>query len=127
MQAAYGDEISNLRISRVFGEFFLGHAKNMMRRLLYKYFLRDFSVASIELLSGVALFVFGFSFGLYHWVVGAIDQEFVSTGTIMISVVSLLIGFQLILAFLNYDISSVPREPLHPLLRNPYEQKKSMD
>ena len=26
------------------------------------------------------------------------------------------IGFQLVLSFLNYDIASSPREPLHPLL-----------
>jgi hypothetical protein len=27
-----------------------------------------------------------------------------------------MIGFQLLLSFLNYDISSSPREPLHPFL-----------
>jgi hypothetical protein len=35
----------------------------------------------------------------------------------MIAALTLLIGFQLLLSFLNYDISSSPREPLHPMLR----------
>jgi hypothetical protein len=40
----------------------------------------------------------------------------VPTGTIMIAALTFLIGFQLLLSFLNYDISSSPREPLHPFL-----------
>jgi dolichol-phosphate mannosyltransferase len=34
----------------------------------------------------------------------------------MIAALTFLIGFQLSLSFLNYDISSSPREPLHPFL-----------
>ncbi len=34
----------------------------------------------------------------------------------MIAALTFLIGFQLVLSFLNYDISSSPREPLHPFL-----------
>jgi hypothetical protein len=34
----------------------------------------------------------------------------------MLAVVPLLMGFQLLLAFINYDITTTPREPLHPLL-----------
>jgi glycosyltransferase involved in cell wall biosynthesis len=116
MQAHYADEVSNLKISRIFGEFLLGHLRNAMRRILYKYFVRDFSIASIELVLGVLLVLFGLTFGGYHWILSGIRDEFTSPGTVMIAAISLLIGFQLILAFLNYDISSVPREPLHLVL-----------
>ena len=116
MQARYEDEVSNLRISRVFGEFVAGHLRNALRRILYKYFLRDFSIASIELVLGAFLLLFGLTFGTYHWIVGGMRDEFTPPGTVMIAAISLLIGFQLVLAFLNYDISSVPREPLHPML-----------
>jgi hypothetical protein len=34
----------------------------------------------------------------------------------MIAALTFLIGFQLVLSFLNYDISASPREPLHPFL-----------
>ena len=54
-------------------------------------------------------------FGLYHWWTAPPDQ-LVPTGTIMIAALTFLIGFQLVLSFLNYDISASPREPLHPFL-----------
>jgi dolichol-phosphate mannosyltransferase len=34
-------------------------------------------------------------------------------GTVMLAVVPLIIGVQLILSFLAYDIESVPRRPIH--------------
>lgn len=117
MKAVYGGERSNLSVTKVIWPFFIGNLKNVGKRIVYRYFLRDFSVASIELLAGAFLFSFGFIFGFYHWATAAMAGEFTATGTIMVSVVSLLIGFQLILAFLNYDINSVPRQPLYPLLR----------
>jgi glycosyltransferase involved in cell wall biosynthesis len=116
MRAQYGDEISNLRISQVFGPFLAGHVTNTLRRILYRYFLRDFSVASVQLVLGLLLSVFGLLFGGYHWAEGVATNEFVPTGTIMIAAITLLIGFQLLLAFLNYDIGTTPREPLHPFL-----------
>ena len=116
MQAFYGDEISNLKISKVFGSFLRGHIKNTARRILYRYFLRDFSVASIQLLFGALLLAFGLAFGGYHWARGIATNELVPTGTIMVAAITLLIGFQLLLAFLSYDIGTTPREPLHPFL-----------
>ena len=44
-------------------------------------------------------------------------NQLVQTGTIMIAARTFLIGFQLVLSFLNYDISASPREPLHPFLK----------
>jgi len=116
MQAVYGEEVSNLRIARVMPEFMRGHLKNTVRRIAYGYFFRDFSVASIELFFGTILFWFGLIFGIYHWALAYALDEVTPTGTVMIAAVALLIGFQLILAFLSYDIGAVPREALHPLL-----------
>jgi dolichol-phosphate mannosyltransferase len=115
MCARYGNEVSNLRISQQLAPFLAGHVKNTFRRVLYRYFFREFSLASIQLVAGVALFSFGLVFGMYHWWAAAPDQ-LVPTGTIMIAALTFLIGFQLSLSFLNYDISSSPREPLHPFL-----------
>jgi hypothetical protein len=36
-----------------------------------------------------------------------------STGTVMISVVPLILGFQLLLAFVSHDVTSVPTRPKH--------------
>jgi dolichol-phosphate mannosyltransferase len=115
MRATYGDEVSNLRISQQLAPFLAGHLRNTSRRILYRYFFREFSLASIQLVAGAALFGFGLLFGLYHWWSAPPDQ-LVPTGTIMIAALTFLIGFQLLLSFLNYDIAASPREPLHPFL-----------
>jgi hypothetical protein len=36
-----------------------------------------------------------------------------TTGTVMISVVPLILGFQLLLAFVSHDVASVPNRPKH--------------
>jgi hypothetical protein len=115
MRAHYGSEVSNLRISHELVPFLAGHVRNTIRRVLYRYFFRDVSLASIQLVAGAALFCFGLIFGLYHWWAAPHDQ-LVPTGTIMIAALTFLIGFQLLLSFLNYDISASPREALHPFL-----------
>ena len=113
MDAKYGDEASNLKITKVMGEFFLKHANNFFKRIFYNYYLRDMSLASIELPLGTGLFSFGIIFGLYHWLEAA--QLGVSTpaGTVMLAALPTLTGLQLILAFLAYDIAAVPRRPIH--------------
>jgi hypothetical protein len=108
--------VSNLSVSKVVGPFLGRHLRNTFFRILYRYFVRDFSVASLELLAGIALFTFGLVFGTIEWMQNAARDVSTETGTIMLAVVPLLMGFQLLLAFVNYDISSTPREPLHPLL-----------
>jgi glycosyltransferase involved in cell wall biosynthesis len=116
MRAVYGDETSNLNIRQVVGPFLAKHLRNTLLRVLYKYFVRDFSVASLELLAGIGLFTFGLVFGAVKWLTNASIAVSTETGTIMLAVVPLLMGFQLLLAFINYDITTTPREPLHPLL-----------
>jgi dolichol-phosphate mannosyltransferase len=115
MRAKYAGETSNLRIARVLLPFLSGHARNTLRRILYRYFFRDVSLASLQLVAGFGLSAFGVGYGLYHWI-AAPAGEFVPTGTIMIAAITLLIGFQLLMGFLNYDISAAPREAVHPYL-----------
>jgi dolichol-phosphate mannosyltransferase len=116
MDARYGDERSNLRVSRIAGEFLAKHVRNLGKRILYNYFLRDLSIASIELLVGTALLSFGLAFGGWHWYMSSYSGVPASVGTVMLPALALLMGLQLILAFLGYDIASVPRRPLHPRL-----------
>lgn len=113
MDAKYGDEQSNLKISRVAGEFVVKHARNFCKRVFYNYYLRDLSLASIELPLGILLFIFGTSFGLIQWWHAASNDIATPAGTVMLSALPTLMGLQLILAFLAYDIGSVPRTPRH--------------
>jgi glycosyltransferase involved in cell wall biosynthesis len=116
MRAVYADETSNLRVSRIVGEFFGKHLRNLVVRLFYNYFLRDVSLASIELVVGTVLLGFGVTFGALHWVQSAREGIATPVGTIMLSAVSVLVGLQFVLAFLSYDIATVPRRAIHDLL-----------
>jgi len=118
MDAQYGDEVSNLRISKIVGEFFIKHVRNFSKRIFYNYYLRDMSLASIELPLGVLLFMSGCLFGVYHWIDSLQEGVTTPAGTVMLAALPILMGAQLILAFLGYDIANVPRRPLHLFRRN---------
>jgi hypothetical protein len=113
MHARYGDEVSNLKISRIFGEFLGKHLRNTGKRIFYNYFLRDFSLASLELLGGLALLAFAGVFGAFHWLSSWREGVSTPVGTIMIVAISAIWGMQLLLAFVGYDIGTVPRRPIH--------------
>ena len=103
LPAIYGEEASNLRIKRVLFEFPLKHLRNLFKRILYMYYLRDFNLASIELPIGMALSAFGLSLGIYSWINGIVTDEATQTGTLILIAMTFLAGLQLILAFLSYD------------------------
>lgn len=112
MDAKYGDEVSNLKISKVAGEFFVKHIRNFGKRIFYNYYLRDMSVASVELPLGLFLFIIGVSFGGYHWMRSAEAGVATPAGTVMLAALPLLVGLQMILGFIGHDVMSVPRRPL---------------
>ena len=113
MDARYGDEVSNLRISRVTGDFLIKHVRNFMKRIFYNFFLRDLSVASFELVAGCILMLTGGVYGIVNWIESARTGHESAAGTVMLAALPLIIGLQFLLAFLNYDIASVPRRPIH--------------
>lgn len=112
MDARYGEEKSNLRISQVLAEFLYKHCRNTLKRIFYNYYLRDLSIASFELPLGVLLFSFGSVFGLANWIRSAGIGITTPPGTVMLAALPILMGMQLILAFLAYDISSVPKRSI---------------
>jgi dolichol-phosphate mannosyltransferase len=116
MDARYGDEVSNLKISKIATEFLVKHIRNFGKRLFYKYYLRDMSLASIELPLGVLMFAGGGLYGAWHWFRSMEAGVETPAGTVMLSAMPVLMGIQLILAFLAYDISSVPRRAMHTVL-----------
>ncbi|NCC20925.1 MAG: glycosyltransferase family 2 protein [Alphaproteobacteria bacterium] len=114
MQAVYADERSNLRIGNILLPFFTGHMRNFHKRIVYNYFLRNFSIASLELVLGTLLLTFGLVFGLASWNVSLAEGVPATPGTVMLSALPVLIGVQLLLSFLQYDISATPTRAIHP-------------
>ena len=117
MDAKYGDEVSNLKITQVLFEFSVKHLRNTFKRIAYNYFLRDLSIASIELVAGALLVLFAMTFGGYHWTQALASDVSTPVGTIMIATVAAISGLQFLLAFIGFDIANVPRAALHPLVR----------
>ncbi len=116
MQARYGDERSNLQIRRILGSFLRGHVRNTLKRFFYNYLLRGFSIATVQVGMGLPLLFGGSLFGLWQWHSHALQNMPASSGTVMLAALPIVIGAQLLLSALNYDIQSVPQHPLHPML-----------
>ncbi|MEN8182258.1 MAG: glycosyltransferase family 2 protein [Myxococcota bacterium] len=119
MPARYAEEESNLRIRDVAGVFLMRHLVNFGKRIFYTYYLRSFSLASIELILGLLLVSFGTTLGALHWIAGGIRGVVATSGTVMLAALPILIGVQLLLAFLGYDMRSQPSSPLHLKLPPP--------
>jgi len=125
MDAKYGDEVSNLKISRIIGEFFFKHIRNLGKRIFYNYYLRNMSLASLELPLGVLLLIGGSAFGAAHWMESLKTDIQTPAGTVMLSALPIILGTQFLLAFIGYDIASTPRRPFHLQRKNFAADKKS--
>jgi dolichol-phosphate mannosyltransferase len=113
MAARYGDEVSHLKVGRVSVEFMFKHLRNFAKRIFYNYYLRDMSLASIQLPLGLALLMFGAVYGGYHWIHSSQAGVATLAGTVMLSAMPVLVGVQLLLGFIGHDVASVPVRPLH--------------
>jgi dolichol-phosphate mannosyltransferase len=111
MTAVYGQEKSNLRISKVLFEFPWRHSINFLKRIFYRYYLREWSVGSFELPLGVLLITFGTWFGLSSYLAASAAGLATTAGQVTGSAVALILGVQLLLSFLSYDVQSEPRIP----------------
>lgn len=113
MRAVYGSETSNLKIWKILVPFTFKHTRCFIKRMLYNYILRDFNLGSVQGIAGVALTAFGTIFGLSAWRANADLGRVSPVGTVMVAALPVLVGIQLILSAINYDILSEPRNPLH--------------
>lgn len=127
MDALYADEVSNLHIRQIAGEFLFKHLRNGAKRIFYNYYLRDMSVASFELIIGLLLFIFGGIFGGLHWLNASRVSQATPVGTIMITAICAIWGMQLLLAFISADISNVPHRAIHRNITKPAKAHQSRE
>jgi dolichol-phosphate mannosyltransferase len=116
MPARYQGEKSNLSIRRVLFEFPFKLFQTYLRRLVLKNLIYDFSMASIYFGVGVPLLLFGLIFGIIKWVDYASRNIPAPTGTVMLPTLSVLLAIQFIVAAIEIDLRSTPKEPLSPPL-----------
>jgi glycosyltransferase involved in cell wall biosynthesis len=110
MKARYGNEISGLSITRTLFEFPPKLIVAFLKRILLKYFLFEFNIASVYMLFGFPLFIGGSIYGILNFIKYANLHSGAPTGTVVIPSLLIILGFQLLLSAMNFDISNYPRK-----------------
>lgn len=109
MKAVYRDEPSSLRIGKVLVKFPSKLMRGMARRVFLRYFVYDFNMASVYILIGLPMLVFGTLFGIVQWIDSAVSGVPKSAGTIMLAALPVILAFQMLLQAVQIDIFRTPR------------------
>ena len=107
--AKYGDEVSDISLWNVGLTFPLLLLRRYFGRIYHKYVLTDFSPIALFLIVGAILFFWGLAFGFIIWIHSYVTQHAASTGTIMLALLPLILGFQLLLQAFVMDIQETPK------------------
>ncbi|MCC7344783.1 MAG: glycosyltransferase family 2 protein [Deltaproteobacteria bacterium] len=107
--ARYQDEKTDLNPLKVGLTFPFLLVRRFAARIYQKYILRDFSPIALFFILGGLLFLWGLGFGTYLWVHTKVTGLPTPTGTIMLSLLPLILGFQLLLQAVVLDIQETPR------------------
>lgn len=109
--ARYRGERSNMSIWRVLAQFPVKLLTTLFRRLLLRYFLFDFSMVSVYLLTGIPLILFGLIFGSVKWIQYYQLGVAAPTGTVILPTLALILGIQILLSAIEIDMNAVPKSP----------------
>jgi glycosyltransferase involved in cell wall biosynthesis len=107
--ARYGDEVSDIGWSRVAVTFPWLFLRRFFRRLVVRYVVVDLSPVAVFLFSGLLLFAWGIGFGAFIWIRTLITGVPTMSGTIVLALVPLVLGFQLMLEGVVLDIQESQR------------------
>jgi dolichol-phosphate mannosyltransferase len=114
--ARYRNEISSLSIRRVLFEFPYKLTRTLLRRIILKYFIFDFSMMSIYLLTGIPLLLFGLIFGITKWIQYAELGIAAPTGTVILPTLSVILAIQILLSAIEIDLNATPRKAISKAL-----------
>ena len=106
--ALYGEETSYVRIGRVIWSFPRRLARGFMWRFVKRHIVNDFGLIALLAVLGAILLVFGFAFGIAEWVLAASAGRTATTGSVMIAVLPMILGFQMLLQALSIEVQSSP-------------------
>ncbi len=109
MPAIYANEKSNMKVWLMPLTFSARLLQTFVKRILKSYFLYDFNIGSLYIITGVPLFVFGIIFGSLKWWQYSSADVAAPTGTIMLVTLSIILGFQLVLQAVQFDIITSPK------------------
>jgi len=111
MPACYAGEVSSLSVWQALVQFPYLLWRGFLHRLMVQYFVLDFSVGSIFMVIGLLITLFGVIWGAIWWRQSILTGVPTTTGTVMIAVLPVILGFQLLLQVIVLDVQNVPRVP----------------
>jgi glycosyltransferase involved in cell wall biosynthesis len=111
MPTRYGGESSSLRIAHVLRTFPHQMLRRFVQRVFYQYLVTDFNIASVQFLAAAPMLLWGFLFGAYRWSLGAHGPAN-TAGTVMLSALPIMLGWQLLLSAIAFDVGRVPTVPI---------------
>jgi len=109
MPARYGKEESKLSIMQVAVTFPPLLASRFFYRILRRYVLRDFSPVALFVFLGAPAFLGGVTLGCFLWIRTLLTGAPTPTGSLLLALVPIVLGFQLLLQALVLDIQETPR------------------
>ena len=107
--AIYGDETSTIKVLPTSLRALRAVWVGFWRRLYRKYILLSFHPVALFLLSGLFLALIGFVFGVVLIVNRVVNGVSPSSGTVMLVVLPLIVGFQLLMTSILMDMNNEGR------------------
>ncbi len=107
--AQYGEEDSSLNVKKIIFQFPPKIIKGFTKRIFYKYFIYNFDMASVYIILGLPLLLFGIIFGVIKWSHSVLNQVDASIGTVMLATLPIILGIEFLLQAINIDIGNEPK------------------
>jgi glycosyltransferase involved in cell wall biosynthesis len=107
--AIYGDEVSTIPVMKTSLRALKVVWKGFWRRIFYKYVITNFHPIALFLFGGLFLSFIGWAYGIYLLLARIIAGTTPSTGTVMLSVLPIILGFQLLLTAVTMDMNNEGR------------------
>jgi len=108
MPAIYQNERSSVKVPREIFVFSTNLIARIFDRFFSRYFLFDFTAVSLYIIIGTLLCLFGGIWGLIKWNEASLAGIPATTGTVLIAVLPIILGFQLLIQAFTLDISDIP-------------------
>jgi glycosyltransferase involved in cell wall biosynthesis len=107
--AIYADEVSTIPVFKTTMRALKVIWKGLWRRIYYKYVVYNFHPIALFLLGGLLLGGVGTLYGLFLVIEKIVNNVTPSSGTVMLSVLPIVLGFQLLLSAITMDMNNEGR------------------
>lgn len=104
--AIYGDEVSTIPVFKTTMRALKVVWKGFWKRMFYKYVVVNFHPIALFLFTGLLLQLIGYLFALYMLIEKIGYDQSPSTGTVMLSVLPIIVGIQFVLSAITMDMNN---------------------